>query len=277
MTSNDITDRLRERLEGGTLSLPVLPEVAVKVIEAFNQEDPDPAVMVKLITRDPVLSAHLLKAANSPALRTAAQIATVQQAVARLGMRMVGVTALSACLGPKLFRAPAYASFIDGMWQDSLATAVWAREIARTLRRNSEVAFLAGLLHQIGQPIVLQAIQDLDGKGAVARGPTEVLALLEEFEPLASARVASAWLLPPPIALPMLYWHDFLLAPEPRDGVALVAVAQRFAVGQVPDPELAPEICNRLEFLELELDRAKVGALLAQTGTVHALIEAMRA
>jgi HD-like signal output (HDOD) protein len=218
-----------------------------------------------------------MKYANSPLLRGGAPIVSLQQAIARLGMRPVADVAMAACMGPRLFKAQSYAGFIELIWQESLATALWAREISRSQRRNVEVSFLCGLLHQVGKPVVLQAVQDVLGPGAGgALDAQSLTSLLERFGPAAGQHVATSWRLPEQVAETIAHVHDYRGATCNPELVAMVGAARAFATTTlreaVPDAALLVE---RPEMAAINLYREDIEQLLGQTGAVRETLAAI--
>ena len=61
---------------------------------------------------------------------------------------------------------------IKTLWAHSAAAGAWAREIARLRRMNVESAFLIGLMHDIGRPVLLQLVSDLARELQGEGGPT---------------------------------------------------------------------------------------------------------
>jgi HD-like signal output (HDOD) protein len=212
-------------------------------------------------------------------MRAGVPIVSLQQAIARLGVRAVADIALAACLGPKLFKAPAYARLIDRLWTESLATAVWSREIARSLRSNVEVSFLCGLLHQIGRPVVLQALQETLGPAAVAPVEADVLALLRTHGAAAGRVVARQWNLPEAVAETVAHVDDFRAAPRAPELVALVAAGRAFAAATfdaaTPDAPALAGLSEMAEMAEINLYRSDIEVLLAEAEAVRATVEGM--
>lgn len=268
---------LADRLAAGTITVPVLPAVACAVLALLADPDADGAAIAGTIRNDPALAGHVMRVANSPLLRGGAPVVSLQQAIARLGIRRVGEIALAACLGPQLFKAPAYARLIDALWTRSVATALWAREIARQLRSNVEVAFLCGLLARIGHPVVLQAIQELLSGGREAPDEAGVARLLERHGAAAGRLLAVAWHLPEAVAQTIAYIDDRARASSAADLVALVAVADTFPAEPVPDA--AAEAARLVEHPAIEaidLYRADAEELLQRADTVLQTLAEMR-
>ncbi|MCB1630241.1 MAG: HDOD domain-containing protein [Pseudomonadales bacterium] len=269
---------LLARLDAGTITIPVLPAVACAVLALLDDPRADDVAIASAIRNDPALAGHVMRVANSPLLRAGAVIVSLQQAIARLGIRRVGEIAFAACLGPRLFTAPAYARLIDVLWSRSLATALWAREIARHLRSNVEVAFLCGLLARIGHPVVLQTLQELLADGVVAPDEQAVSSLLQRHGVVAGELLAGAWHLPEPVARAIAHVDDFTQAQSSTTLVALVAVADAFPAEALSDvTAVAARLAEHPAIATINLYRADIEELLSQSATVLQTLVEMRA
>ena len=134
-----------------TDKLPTLPGIALKLMDALRQEEPDLDEITKLISSDPSLSAEILKCINSPFYSLRAKITSVNHAVNLMGLKTVKNLALSFSL-VKNFQPEGPFSFdYESFWKDSLIGAVSARSLAADLLPDlSEDAFFLGLLHNLG-------------------------------------------------------------------------------------------------------------------------------
>ncbi len=184
--------RLQMRIDLRQLQLPLLPRVVAQVLNLINDQTSDSRKLAALVRTDPSLAGNVLRVANSAAYSFAFPVTSLQQALTRLGMRGVGEIAMAAAMGPQLFIAPGFEHVVQSLWRDSLATALWAREMA--LGANyAELAFLCGLLHQIGKPAILhEALSNHDGlldEGMVVR-------LMERFGTVVGIELATHWQLP---------------------------------------------------------------------------------
>jgi HD-like signal output (HDOD) protein len=267
---------LGERLAAGRIGIPLLPAVAASVIQMVNDPDSDVAALAALIRNDPALAGHVLRHANSPLARAGAPLVSLQQAITRLGMRSVADIAFAACMGPRLFKAPAYAGLIERIWRESLATALWSREIARALRRNVEVSFLCGLLHAIGRPVVLQAVQEQLGADTGALADAQLAALLDGHARAAGLQVAVAWHLPEPVAAVIDGVGDFEGATRERALVAMVCGARALALGMLQGGTIdAGEVAGLAAMAEINLYRADIERLLEQAEALQATLREM--
>jgi putative nucleotidyltransferase with HDIG domain len=134
-----------------------LPSVAVKAIELASSSTANFGDLVRVIESDPSLASRVIKVANSPWLGCPGDIDNLDRALALLGMEMVRTLSLSM-LVTGLFIDNSNESAVDkaALWQHCLAGAIASEHIARKVGyTNPKVAFLAGLLHDIGKLIFL--------------------------------------------------------------------------------------------------------------------------
>src|SRR5258706_3214358 len=99
-TRDDIVDAIRK----GTLVLPTLPEIALKVRNAAHDSEIDIATLTKVIQNDAALAAGVIRAANSALLRAPRAIDNLQMAVSRLGINGTANLATSLAMR-QMFRS----------------------------------------------------------------------------------------------------------------------------------------------------------------------------
>lgn len=204
----------------------------------------------------------------------AAMVLTVGHAIARLGMRTVGDVVFAACIGPRLFPVPLYAARIQRIWQESLATALWAYEINLLREQKVNGNFLCGLLHQVGLPVVLQAVQDILGP-APQPAPSEedIEGLLHCFGARAGLDVATRWRLPEPVVAVIGYLHDPAAAPCHGALVAGVAAARVLAVATLDGAAWdSTRFATLAPFVAAGLDEARLDRLAAQQPSVQDIL-----
>ncbi|QDS96558.1 HDOD domain protein [Roseimaritima multifibrata] len=140
-------------------NLATLPAIANKIMAMATDPDCSVEDIHAIVSRDPALGARLLKLANSAFYGAPRQIDSLNQAVVMLGMNAVKNTAIAASL-QKVFQAKSADSKFDAskLWLHSIAVAIAARQLAQASgMEKPETAFLAGLLHDIGIMVEMQA------------------------------------------------------------------------------------------------------------------------
>ncbi|TMA37135.1 MAG: HDOD domain-containing protein, partial [Deltaproteobacteria bacterium] len=144
LTENEDIRRRVERLR----ELPTVPVIVQRVVEALDRPEGGHADAAALIETDQVLTAHLLRVANSAFYGLSGTIASVGQALTVLG------TTVARSL---VYSTAVLDLHIDlrGFWEHSVGTAVAAGTLARHLGlpRPEEVSG-AGLLHDLGKVVL---------------------------------------------------------------------------------------------------------------------------
>ncbi|MEE8305421.1 MAG: HDOD domain-containing protein [Candidatus Tectomicrobia bacterium] len=274
--SESLEAALLERIEGGQVELPVLPDVIWQVMELSASEDADARKLSALIHRDPALASHMLRVANSPAYMSRMPIVSLQQAVSRLGIRQISEIAFAFSLQSRLFEAPGYEQEIRTLWHHSVGTAVYASEIARLLRRNVEGAFLCGLLHDIGKAVIMQLLIDIQNQEALMLVPTALDAIVEVQHNHVGSLLARQWSLPEHVHESILLHHNSSISPDCSELVFVTQLADQLSYHMMtPEHVDAESVSNHpvLEILNLYPD--DVANLIEKRDKIQSIVEAM--
>jgi HD-like signal output (HDOD) protein len=196
--------------------LPTVPRVTQRVIASFGSEGVTVGEISQLIEADPVLSAKLLRLANSSYFQVSRSIETVEDAIRILGLAMVRNLVLADGMMCTYVNIPGID--LRQFWLYSLYTACTARWLAGHLNGNRDQVFTLGLMHGIGQlhmrSVAPAASVSLDRQAHVLsaeRMRCETDALGFNFLNV-SAALAGNWNLPPSLVDPLQYIADPLLA-----------------------------------------------------------------
>lgn len=130
-------------------ALPTAPKVIQELIDSFTNEGISSDALARRIAVDPVLSANLLRLANSAYYRVSRQISSVEAAVTMLGFVTVRTLVITCSLVTRFKATPG----IDQkqFWRYSLSTAVAAKWLAKRRGEDAELAFTIGIVHAIGE------------------------------------------------------------------------------------------------------------------------------
>jgi HD-like signal output (HDOD) protein len=151
--NNKIVERRREIFKKlhQEFNLPSPSETVMKVIRLCNSEKTSLAELAEIIETDPALSAEILKYANSAFLATGIQVASVQKATVKLGMKTVVVLALGFSLLANNRSGECEHFDYPKFWSASLAKAIACRKLAECSGGlNPDELFICGLLSDIG-------------------------------------------------------------------------------------------------------------------------------
>lgn len=133
--------------------MPSLPQVLLKLIEACNNNDVTPKELSNIISKDPGLSATVMRILNSPHSGMNNKVRGIEQAVIFLGIDTIKNIAITASVRQVFANTEDSPLFrMDRFWLSSILCAIFARRIAKKISYNSpEEAFLAGILCDIGK------------------------------------------------------------------------------------------------------------------------------
>ncbi len=229
---------LAERIASGSIELPVLPDSAAQVVSQTSNANCDFKAVADLIRRDQAMATHLLRIANSPLYRPRTQIVSLQQALSRLGTSSVREIALMISVKTRTFQADGFANEVRELFRHSLGTAVYAQEIARVKRWNVDEAFLCGLLHDIGRPVLLQALVDLCKELRVSAEKAAIEQAATEHHAAVGGSLATKWSLPETVATTIRRHHDQCETSSQTEMVTSLADALAHAtLGEEPKGE----------------------------------------
>jgi HD-like signal output (HDOD) protein len=192
--------------------LPTVPQVTQRIIATYGSDDVTVGELAQLIEADPVLSAKVLRLANSSYFQVSRSIETVDDAIRILGVAMVRNVVLAGGLTCVYVNIPGIN--LHQFWMYSLYTACTARWLAEYGNVNRDQAFTLGLMHGIGQlhmhSVAPAAVRALDQQAHVLsaeRIGCETEALGFNFLNV-SAALAGNWNLPPSLVDPLQYIAD---------------------------------------------------------------------
>jgi len=139
-----------------------LPEITLKIIELVENPRSTAQDLNKLISNDPALVSRILKVVNSAFYGLPGQIGSINRAIVLLGLNAVKNIVIAASL-TKLFRggrvSPQFSA--KDLWTHSIAVGVLSKLIVGKLNNAlPDEAFLAGLIHDIGILVELQALRE---------------------------------------------------------------------------------------------------------------------
>ncbi len=196
-----------QRVADDDVPLPSLPQVLMNALKCLRRPDFDLAEVSQIIEPDPLITARVLRLANSAAFASRQPIVTIPAAVSR-----VGGTALKSFFieiaAERVFSSkdPEINRSCRTLWQHSVGTALLSRDLAAKVFRLghgdvAESAYLAGLLHDIGKPILAAVLLDaekrlLGGRALKWLTPESWLLLLGSAHRTVGLLVSAQWDLP---------------------------------------------------------------------------------
>jgi HD-like signal output (HDOD) protein len=267
---------LVERIDKDRIDLPVLPQVAGKVMALANDPSADAARLSALIHQDQALAAHVLRIANSPAYMPRTPIASLQHAVAMLGVNQLSEIAVTISLKSGTVKIPGHEADVRQLWRHALASGAYAKEIARMRRYNVESAYLCGLLHAVGKPVVLKTVTTIAVEMHIPLEPSAIIAFIDGYHSRIGSLIATEWALPPQVAQAITYYGMYEQAPSHRQEAMMTCLADRLATYiLIPDSFDDQTLREHSVFADLNLYPNDIDALLSLKEKVLNLVDTM--
>jgi putative nucleotidyltransferase with HDIG domain len=187
-----------------------------------------------LIEEDPALASRILRVANSAAFHARVPCASIQDAIVRMGARTV------ADLASGMAAMTAFADLKGAgkaVREHCVGTAAIVRALAYRMSDGVDpaVAFLAGLLHDIGKLLILQTRHQSYAElvAATAGTPDELHLQEREFlgydHAVLGGHVLAKWGLPNPVPKIVAWHHQPARAYQEGGSVAALVAVVRIA------------------------------------------------
>ncbi|WP_305045794.1 HDOD domain-containing protein [Geoalkalibacter sp.] len=196
---------------------PLLSPSASRLLQITAAREHEMAEVIAVVRTDAHLTARVLKTVNSAAFGLLYEITSIDRAVTYLGERMVVGIAIGDCAA-QLFQKQldGYEGEKGSLWRHDLLTAIAAREVAGRCRTplNPDLAFTAGLLHDIGKALISDFLKGTPG--GLLRELEEALlndylegerAALGIDHPEAGFELALSWQLPASLQAAIRHHH----------------------------------------------------------------------
>jgi putative nucleotidyltransferase with HDIG domain len=254
--------------------LTAMPENSLRILKLLTNPNFSMRHLVKLIEQDAAVAAKVIQTVNSAAYAKANRISQLDRATAYLGFRTVKeiVVAISVQAICKPVTIGKYA--IRDLWDHCLGVAVLCREFAtRSKAVDPELAFLAGILHDVGLLLTSQSEVDTSfNLFTDAEDRKSPFCLVEEsyfgFDHCELGfSVAGAWNFPADVSAVIRWHHDPTEAPaEFRPLCQLAFIADTLCVESgigfpltTSKQKITPALLN-----DAQLSRADVDDVLAR-------------
>lgn len=255
-------------------NIATLPEITLKIIKLVEDPESTAQDLNKVITNDPALGARILKVVNSAFYGLPGQIGSINRAIVLLGLNAVKNIAIAASLA-KLFRGGQVSPTFNAkaLWTHSIAVATETRLLAKQAGLGlPDEAFLAGLIHDLGVMVELQArrtkfieaIELKDKNPAMTLRQAETAVLGANHEQFGAA-LCKAWKFPASFAYVTGYHHHPQdIAEGSRTLTSLVHIADITVAGlgigftgTVETDQISPDILNQLNLSEQQVEETK--------------------
>jgi putative nucleotidyltransferase with HDIG domain len=175
------------RMEADDLVLPTMPLVVSKCLGLLDDPDLSLREVAQVIETDPLIAAQIVRLANVASRAPTSPIRSISDCVTRLGVSELQLFLIESAARRMFESADKHiAQICRGVWGHSLAVAILTRDLVREARNaRADEGYLAGLLHDIGKPVVASLLLDAERRLHGTRTKTWIM-------PAAWLRIISA-------------------------------------------------------------------------------------
>lgn len=137
--------------------VPMMPGSAGRITSLLNDVNASSRQLTDAIIYDPILTARILRLANSPIYSLQKNVSTLKHAVEIVGMKAIYEILIIGLAADSFAKEIRHSDKGKKIWEHSLAVALLSRELGHILKlRGTEEAFICGLLHDIGKILLLK-------------------------------------------------------------------------------------------------------------------------
>jgi HD-like signal output (HDOD) protein len=196
----------------------VLPDTCLKIKEVIDNKISSLDEIAEIIALDPALASRLLKLANSALYNFPNPVDSISKAVLLLGETQVYNLVVAYGSTEAFAKAPADVIDLERFWETSIHAALIAKFLGTVIGiKQSEPLYLSGLLHNIGELVVVDVNPDV--ARLCANYKKGVLPWVRQQELLGfsyadcSVALLKLWQLPDSLIEPLNYLHSPQLQP----------------------------------------------------------------
>jgi HD-like signal output (HDOD) protein len=253
----ELTERLVRTFQAPDYSPPKLPTVATELLALSQNPDVGFDELESLLERDAMLAGEVLSLAQSAHFTRVRQVASVREALVRLGLEQLREIVLQAAMNLRVFRSKSYRGCMERLRLHCSAMAHLCRTVSRYTAVVEARAYLCGLLHDVGIAGILLVLGEQDRRGR----PPDLAVLwpaIDAAHARAGARMVRLWNLAPEIATAVAAHHQVRVDGVDQPIAAVVCLAEAFAVQL--DMALVPTVDGVTDSAESELTAAGLAA-----------------
>ena len=152
----NLIEKYAEEIE----NLPTLPHIVIQIMDKIHAPEPNIDELADLVMSDQVLTTRMLRLVNSVFWGLNRTVNSVKEALIYLGLREMSNLIYSVSLTNSFEINTIHIKRVR-FWEHSFGCALYSRLIAQKIGHpDAEMAYLAGLLHDLGEAIFAMSFPD---------------------------------------------------------------------------------------------------------------------
>jgi HD-like signal output (HDOD) protein len=268
-TQSSLVGMIDNFVASKTVKLPAFNATALGIQREVAKEEPDSRLIEKLIVSDQSLTGEVLRVSNSSFYKGLTQVATVRDAIIRMGnIEVSNIVSMVALQHNFRSKNKSIHEIMGKLWRHSVGCAIGANWLARQtgFQALAHETFIAGLLHDVGKLYVLKVIDDMKASGEIKDLPSDTVIdeLMQQLHTDQGYTILSNWNLPEKYCRVA---RDHHLAELDSTNLLLVMVrmanqvCHKMGIGLIEDPAIVlmeSREAAQLQLSEMDLARLEV-------------------
>ncbi|MCH8134603.1 MAG: HDOD domain-containing protein [Proteobacteria bacterium] len=189
--------QLASNFDSDNFDLPGFPKVLRQLQFLLLDDNIDIREIANLINSDPVMTARLLRTANSAAFNlSGTEILNVDLAIARLGFTLVRSITLAFAMRQaqqEAWLAPMHSELEQIRRNSNNVAAICSVIAKKVIKSRADEAMLTGLVHQIGRLYILVHVQKMN---AGLKEQADFETTVNDWYPTFTREILAAWQFP---------------------------------------------------------------------------------
>ena len=254
-----------EQLDKAIENICSVPQVVLKIIRMIQDDIYEMRDMAREIRQDQVLSARIIRLCNSAFFHKDMAIDSIDRALVLLGEKHLLQMVISAAFQDFFpYNGQGYSLCKGGLFNHALGTAILSQQLAEAADISPDIAYTAGLLHDIGKAVLdqyMSKVYPFFYRRTQENGDDLFIVEREAFGVThddVGSRLAERWSLPENLVDAIKHHHNPEKASHDSRLAHLVYLADllmsRFMVGQELDRMDTRHLSSRLQKLGFKRD-----------------------
>lgn len=143
------------------VDLPAMPEVVIKIQKLLANTDCDITQLARTLALEPMVTTKLIGVASSPLFGAGMPVRSLHDALMRIGLRETKNIVMAILSRTRLFKVAGFEQEGAELYRRSLAASLAMQILAKPLGLDPDEAFLAGLVHDLGELTILEAAAEV--------------------------------------------------------------------------------------------------------------------
>jgi HD-like signal output (HDOD) protein len=156
-----LEQQVRDRAVAGTVQIPPYPSIALRLQGIVDEGNFGLVDLARIASSDAVVTATVLRLANSGYFRGSSRLTALPDAISRIGAQELCKVALAASLGSTVGAHGPLAALRRATWRQALGSALVSQVLGPIRKLGAQQAFLSGLLHDFGRVVAIASLEEI--------------------------------------------------------------------------------------------------------------------